>query len=70
MKKQALILGAFILTSIIGQGCGGSDKSSEQTPVQQVNAAYQCPMKCTEEKFDKPGKCPVCGMDLEKVAES
>lgn len=70
MKKHVLILGALILTFIVVQGCSGSDKSSEQTPVQQVKEEYQCPMKCTEEKFDKPGKCPVCGMDLEKVAAS
>jgi hypothetical protein len=26
---------------------------------------YQCPMKCEGEKsYDKPGKCPKCGMDL------
>jgi len=27
---------------------------------------YQCPMD-PEEVSDKPGKCPKCGMDLEKV---
>jgi hypothetical protein len=68
MKKQALILSAFILTVLITPGCSGNDKSPENTPVQQVKEQYQCPMKCTEEKFDKPGKCPVCGMDLEKIA--
>lgn len=68
MKKQALILTAFILTLIIVPGCNGSDKSSEAPAQQQVKEQYQCPMKCTEEKFDKAGKCPVCGMELEKVA--
>lgn len=30
-----------------------------------VAATYQCPMKCEGEKtYDKPGKCPKCGMDL------
>lgn len=29
---------------------------------------YQCPMKCEKDKtYDKPGKCPVCEMDLEGV---
>ena len=29
-------------------------------------ASYACPMDCEEGKvYDKPGKCPVCGMDLE-----
>jgi protein SCO1 len=31
-------------------------------------AVYQCPMKCEGDKtYDKPGTCPVCGMDLEEV---
>jgi hypothetical protein len=29
---------------------------------------YQCPMKCEKEKtYDKQGKCPKCGMDLQVV---
>jgi len=29
---------------------------------------YQCPMKCEGEKtYDKPGKCPKCGMDIQDV---
>jgi Cu2+-exporting ATPase len=29
---------------------------------------YYCPMTCEEDKvYDKPGDCPVCGMDLVKV---
>ncbi len=28
---------------------------------------YVCPMHCEGKKtYEKPGKCPVCGMDLEK----
>jgi hypothetical protein len=27
---------------------------------------YTCPMKCEGMEFTKPGKCPVCGMELEK----
>ncbi|WP_125424373.1 heavy metal-binding domain-containing protein [Hymenobacter rigui] len=36
---------------------------SAATPV--VNAAYLCPMGCEGSASSKPGKCPVCGMDLE-----
>jgi len=26
---------------------------------------YTCPMKCNNGKiYDKPGKCPICGMNL------
>lgn len=28
--------------------------------------AYVCPMACEGSASDKPGKCPVCGMDLMK----
>jgi hypothetical protein len=34
------------------------------TPV--VEASYECPMGCAGSKSNKPGKCPVCAMDLEK----
>jgi hypothetical protein len=70
MKKQALILSALALTLFIAPGCNGGDKPSGNPPVQQVKQQYQCPMKCTEEKFDKPGKCPVCEMELEKITNS
>ena len=33
---------------------------------QKEGAAYICPMKCEGSLSDKPGKCPVCGMDLIK----
>ncbi|MET4109080.1 heavy metal-binding domain-containing protein [Hymenobacter sp. UYP22] len=36
---------------------------SAATPV--VTAAYICPMGCEGSASDKPGKCPVCQMDLE-----
>lgn len=33
-----------------------------------VPKVYQCPMKCEGEKtYDKPGKCPKCGMDVQDV---
>ena len=33
-----------------------------------AEANYQCPMKCEGDKiYDKPGKCPVCKMELKKV---
>ena len=31
--------------------------------------AYICPMKCEGSASDKPGKCPVCKMDLVAVEE-
>ncbi|MGV3505049.1 MAG: heavy metal-binding domain-containing protein [Adhaeribacter sp.] len=31
--------------------------------------AYVCPMACEGSASDKPGKCPVCAMDLMKNPE-
>lgn len=70
MKKQALILTAFIFALLVIPSCNGKDKTPENKQVEKVQEQYQCPMKCTEEKFDKPGKCPVCGMELEKITNS
>ncbi|WP_324674272.1 heavy metal-binding domain-containing protein [Hymenobacter sp. GOD-10R] len=36
-----------------------------QAPVSQV-AAYRCPMGCEGSASNKPGKCPVCEMELER----
>jgi hypothetical protein len=29
----------------------------------EYTSAYVCPMHCEGSGSDKPGKCPVCGMD-------
>ncbi|MGB1004371.1 MAG: heavy metal-binding domain-containing protein, partial [Salibacteraceae bacterium] len=35
------------------------------SPVPQGNGVFYCPMHCEGEKtYDKPGNCPVCGMQL------
>lgn len=71
MKKLALILSTFIFgLLLIVPGCSGNDKKTEENPALQTKEQYQCPMKCTEEIFDKPGNCPVCGMELEKITNS
>ena len=50
----------FILILATVASCNNSSKT-------QTAAVYQCPMDCEEGKtYDKPGKCPVCEMDLEK----
>ena len=32
-----------------------------------VTAYYECPMKCEGKKYDGPGACVACKMDLEKI---
>lgn len=68
--KSALIA---ILISVILASCTNSssnapsetkDKKTDSNP---KAAVYQCPMDCEKGKtYDKPGKCPVCEMELVK----
>lgn len=55
------------------KACCGSNKPPEESKVTSPNnvpGTYYCPMHCEGEKvYDKPGDCPVCGMDLVKEAE-
>jgi hypothetical protein len=76
MKKMfivtAMLLGsASINSSLFAMDCCGgtvctADISQKKTVV-QGKFIYTCPMH-PEVKSDKPGKCPKCGMTLEKKA--
>lgn len=45
------------------------DNEASPQPKAKKGAKYYCPMHCEGDKtYDKPGDCPVCGMDL--VAEA
>jgi len=53
---------------------GKSDSATARTPsngnsgTQTATAKYQCPMQCEGTKtYDKPGKCPQCGMEMKEV---
>ncbi|WP_318310373.1 heavy metal translocating P-type ATPase [Flagellimonas crocea] len=40
-------------------------KKKEKKTVSNGNGTFYCPMQCEGDKtYDKPGDCPVCGMDL------
>ncbi|CAL2104129.1 Copper-exporting P-type ATPase [Tenacibaculum sp. 190130A14a] len=48
------------------------NEHNHPTPTLGPEAAgkYHCPMHCEGSKvYDKPGDCPVCGMNLEKIPE-
>ena len=57
----------------IEKSCCSSNKQQEKPIVilpTNAQGKYYCPMHCEGEKvYDKPGSCPVCGMNLEKVPE-
>jgi len=70
--KTKITTAALLFTAVMFfASCGNKTSESKKEPTtteQTANAMYQCPMKCEGEKmYDKPGSCPVCNMDLEKV---
>ncbi|HLG02814.1 MAG TPA: heavy metal-binding domain-containing protein [Bacteroidia bacterium] len=44
-----------------------NESQTSDGAAQPSGAFYQCSMKCEGKKFDKPGKCPICGMEMELV---
>ena len=80
MKKLITILSIATLTAIAlslpllaGDGCcGGSDASTHAAPAKQAAEQaqkYVCPMH-PDVVYDKPGKCPKCGMTLVPVKDA
>ncbi|MBI4647171.1 MAG: hypothetical protein HY738_11425 [Bacteroidia bacterium] len=67
MKKIILISAGLILMNLTFSTCGNQANKETSTEQITVAASYECPMKCENKKFDKPGSCPICGMDLVKV---
>ncbi len=48
----------------------GHGHHQNRQPGHSKGATYYCPMHCEGDKlYDKPGSCPVCGMNLEKVPQ-
>jgi hypothetical protein len=66
MKKilSALASRKHFAVPLISCSSSTEQKQDTDSPSQQASL-YQCPMQCEGDKtYDKPGKCPVCGMDL------
>jgi Cu2+-exporting ATPase len=56
------------LKNDINSCCTVPHKPSEINFSNKTMGKYYCPMQCEGEKvYDKPGSCPVCGMNLEKA---
>lgn len=68
MRKALVIIAIMAVSAVMYTGCKSTTTPAPTTEQPAVKAeSYDCPMKCEGAKSDKPGKCPVCGMDLAKV---
>jgi Cu+-exporting ATPase len=55
-------------TGVIADTKSDSAPKAIGAPASSGKATYECPMQCIPGfKLDKPGACPKCGMDLERV---
>jgi len=63
MKTKILYL--FIL-GVFTVACGNKATQDETQENQVSEAKYECPMGCSDQVFNQPGKCPECEMDLVK----
>ncbi len=64
--KIKIVLLSFVAAFAFAS-CNTQQKTETKSDNTQTAAVYQCPMDCEKGKtYDKPGKCPVCEMDLEK----
>jgi len=71
MKKIIITFGLSLIliggTVFTLSSCGSKKAKTEQKQA-IAEVEYKCPMNCEGDKtYDKSGKCPVCGMKLEKV---
>lgn len=79
LKMLSFLIPALAL-ALFTTACGGnadgsqSGSTNEQTEANsdadkqgpEYTSAYICPMHCDGSGSDKPGECPVCGMDYVK----
>lgn len=70
-KISAFLLAALCTATLLLSGCEGQ-KPAAAVPVTKpaatpvTEARYECPMGCAGSQSSKPGKCPVCEMELVK----
>lgn len=71
LNFKIILLSTFIISflSACNNDATTTTTTSDSTQTATADAhqhSYRCPMNCEKGKtYDKPGKCPVCGMNLE-----
>jgi len=66
---QSISVGFALVGTLLFSACGdqGNQSTNGETPQgKEYTSEYICPMHCEGSGSDKPGTCPVCGMDYEK----
>jgi hypothetical protein len=66
-KMKTKILYLSIIAMSLLAACNSNTSAKKEDAKEIHSETYQCPMKCNGIVYDKPGKCTVCEMDLEKV---
>jgi len=66
--KYAFLIAALSAGAALLSSCESTpvQRPASATPAKPAAAQYECPMGCEGSRSSKPGKCPTCGMDLEK----
>lgn len=69
-KYQISVFDAHHQTETKPSCCSSNEHQHQTTTLNITPGKYYCPMQCEGNKtYDKPGSCPVCGMDLVKQPE-
>ncbi len=73
MKRKSNNISKIVMVLVLSLLVGCTNKPDANQKGEHQNhteSIYACPMKCEGAKtYDKPGKCPVCKMDLQLVSE-
>jgi hypothetical protein len=73
MKQLIYFISIFLFSQFVFSGCKSKPEANQERPVMEkvdtsgmeYTSMYICPMHCKGSGSDKPGVCPVCGMDYE-----
>ena len=67
--KSIIRVSPFFLLLFTLIGCGGKEKENHDGHTEKSNTFYTCSMD-PQVKEDKPGKCPICHMDLTPIVSN
>jgi len=70
MKKVKILFVLALVVTLSALSVYAQDSSKSVAKQKVAKTMYECPMKCNNRQtYSKPGKCPVCGMDLVEIVK-